>query len=241
MMYKCAAVLSLAVLPLAAQTTVPTRLPDRPAHIRRKSAAKPPAQSLAPTAQPTIIAPITPEQMPATAPRVSYRNNVLTVDSENSTLSAILGGIRQQTGAQIDNPPTGSNERVAAHLSGTPRQVLASLLDGSGLGYAIVAAPDDPNRVQKVLLTAQSRNQEQPPVAAATNPNQQQMPPADEDPAADLSPADDGPTPEQMNERLGSGPQAQQGTPQQGQAGQQGRTAEQYLQQLRQMRSQNQK
>jgi hypothetical protein len=147
---------------------------------------------------------MTPEQLPAAAPRVSYRNGVLTVDSANSTLGAILNAIRRQTGAQIDTPPAGSGQRVAGHFSGSPRQVLSSLLDGSELGYAIIGAPDNPEHVQQVILMVQSRNGS--PSSGPAVPSQNQAPTAEEDPYADLGP-EEGPTPEQMNQRFPGGRQ----------------------------------
>jgi hypothetical protein len=203
---------------------------------------------------------MTPEQLPAVAPRVSFQNGVLTVDAENSTLGAVLNAIRRQTGAQIDVPPTGANQRVAAHLSGTPREVIASLLDGSDLGYAIVGAPGNPERVQQVILMTQSRNAGQFPAGMNPAPGmnsapQPGQPPVETEP--DLAPADEGPTPEQMNERFpqqsnqqepppGQQPmngmsqnpsQPQEQQQQMQNPGQQGRTPEQMLQELQRMRN----
>jgi hypothetical protein len=213
---------------------------------------------------------MTPEQLPAVAPRVSFRNGVLTVDAENSTLGAVLNAIRRQTGAQIDVPPTGANQRVAAHLSGTPREVIASLLDGSELGYAIVGAPDNPERVQQVILMTQSRNGGEFPANGNPGPGMNPapgmnaappsgQPPMESEP--DLAPADEGPTPEQMNERFPQqsnqqepppGQQPVNGMSQNGMPpnppqspeqqqmqnnGAQGKTPEQLLQELQRMRN----
>lgn len=93
------------------------------------------------------------EQMPAQTPRVSYQDGQLTIDSQNSILSDILGLIRQQTGAQIDLPPGAGTDRVAAHLTGRANTVIAALLDGTNLGYVIVGTPGAPGRIQKVILS----------------------------------------------------------------------------------------
>jgi hypothetical protein len=96
---------------------------------------------------------LTPEQLPPERPHVSFQDGLLTVQSQNSTLSDILKEIRRATGSVIDVPAAASRERVAAQFSGSPREVITSLLDGSNLGYIIVPPPEDPNGLQKVILT----------------------------------------------------------------------------------------
>ena len=136
-----------------------------PARKTRAYRAKKP--SAIPAAPKPVAPPLTPEQMPAQPPRVTYSNGQLTIDSQNSTLADILTAVRAQTGAQIDPPPN-AGERVAAHLSGPPREVLSSLLDGANVGYIIVGSPDNQNVVQKVLLTT-LRSGPSPPASAAMN------------------------------------------------------------------------
>ena len=128
---------------------------------------------------------MTPEQMPAAAPRVSYAAGRLTIDSQNSTLNDILSAVRSATGSQIDPPPGNGNERVAAHLTGTPREVLSSLLDGSMLGYVILGSPGNPGGIQKVILTtlAQGPAPAQSNTAVGRNPAPPGGPePPEEDP-----------------------------------------------------------
>src|SRR5215831_3753091 len=76
------------------------------------------------------VLPMSPEELPARAPHVSYRDGRLLVDSGNSTLNEILKEIQQVTGAQIEPLPGAGSDRVAVHLSGPPRRVVSSLLDG---------------------------------------------------------------------------------------------------------------
>ena len=94
-----------------------------------------------------------PEQLPAQPPRVSYQNGQLTLDSQNSTLSDILTAIRRLTGSQFEIPAGVGSERVASHLSGSPRDVITSLLDGSNVGFIVLGPPDNPGQVQRVILT----------------------------------------------------------------------------------------
>jgi hypothetical protein len=189
--FNCVAALLVVAVPLFAQSA-----PQKPAH-PLLHASKPAAA--VPDPQPTPIAPLTPEQMPAAAPRVSYLNGVLTVDSQNSTLASILGAIARQTHIQIDPVPAFGSDRVAAHLSGTTRQVLTSLLDGSDLGYLMIGSPGSPDSLQKVMLIVETRNTSS---VAANAPYQPPPPPPPGDAEPDLSPAEEGPTAEQMNERF---------------------------------------
>ncbi len=98
------------------------------------------------------MAATTPEQQPAEAPRVSYQDGQLIIHSKNSTLHDILKAVAAQIGAQIDPPPSGADERVAADLAGAPASVLSKLLQGIGFGYIILSPPDDPLAVEKVIF-----------------------------------------------------------------------------------------
>ena len=100
-----------------------------------------------------------PEQLPAQAPHVLFQNGQLTIDSENSSLTDILRDVKDQTGAQLDLPPNLGKERIAAHFSGVPREVLNGLLDGAHVGYIILGSQEDPNAVQKIILTTLPQEQ----------------------------------------------------------------------------------
>ena len=98
--------------------------------------------------------PPTLEQQSPTAPQVSYRNGLLTIDAPNSTLSSILRAVQTQTGATMDVPAGASNDRVAMQLGpGQPRDVLHTLLNGSKFDYMILGVAGQPGAIQKVILT----------------------------------------------------------------------------------------
>jgi len=98
---------------------------------------------------------------------VSFQNGLLVVTAENATLSDILGQVRTQTGASIDIPPAAANQRVAIRVGPAPaRDVLVSLLSGSGYDYVILGAMDDPERLQRVILTSRQNV----PVQSASAP-----------------------------------------------------------------------
>jgi hypothetical protein len=94
--------------------------------------------------------------MPAVPPKVSFSKGLLTIVAENSTLSDILRAVRAQTGAAVEIPPNAS-ERVVAHLGpGVPRDVLASLLNGSHFNYVMLGSPTNPDKVDRIILTSKS-------------------------------------------------------------------------------------
>jgi hypothetical protein len=114
---------------------------------------------------------MSPEQLPAQPPHVTYQGGTLSIDSQNASLADILHEIHNQTGSQVDLPSSLGKERVAAHMSGAPREVVSGLLDGARVGYIILGSPDDPNGVQKIILSAlpQEQNNGQAPAPAGGN------------------------------------------------------------------------
>src|SRR5215471_15820795 len=78
-------------VPNAAQTSrAPVAAPNRPMVPQSQVLIGPPAPI-----------PPTPEQMPPSAPKVTYQNGLLSVESVNSRLIDILSGIRNKTGMQF--------------------------------------------------------------------------------------------------------------------------------------------
>ena len=149
---------------------------------RQPAAAKSGAAVERPSPRP--IPQMWPEQLPAQAPRVSYQNGLLTVDSQNSTLGDILVAIRRQIGVELELPPGIGSERVAAHFSGAPWDVITSLLDGSSVGFIILGSADNPSEVRKVILSVLPKD-----AGAAPAPSTAQAkPPAPEPPAAEDQP-----------------------------------------------------
>lgn len=109
--------LSVAVL-TASIFALPAQAVDKssePPHAHRKAHKKP---------QPLVLPPLPPgpltqipmDQMPAATPKVTYENGMLSITAQNATLGEILKNVRQLTGATIDVPPAGANERVVVQL-----------------------------------------------------------------------------------------------------------------------------
>jgi hypothetical protein len=142
------------------------------------------------------------EQQAPVPPQVSYQNGQLTIDSENATLSQVLRSVQTKTGASIDMPSGTGSERVVARLGpGTPKDVLAALLNGSKFNYVILGAPNQPGDVQKVILLSKStaagdnsasiaaHNNIQGPIASqAIEPPEDEYPPPDQESENQLQP-----------------------------------------------------
>jgi hypothetical protein len=137
-----------------------------------RQAAKPAVSEEFPMPEPVPIPAMSPEDLPAGPPTVSYRGGQLVVDAENSTLGEILSAIGKQIGAEIEKPAAVDTERVAAHFSGSPARVIDALLADGKFGYVILYPPQDQAHVQKVILTTQTQDPVRPGMAMprATNP-----------------------------------------------------------------------
>ncbi|MBZ5654442.1 MAG: hypothetical protein LAO56_04085 [Acidobacteriia bacterium] len=143
--------LSLALLaPIApAQRVRPTQTKHPSSH--RKAPPKPlPLPPLRPGPLPQLPM----DLIPAAPPNVVYENGLLMIVAQNSTLGDILRDVHKLTGATIDIPPN-ATERVVTRLGpGAPRDVLVSLLNGTGFNYVMLGSSADPKGVASIVLTA---------------------------------------------------------------------------------------
>lgn len=95
------------------------------------------------------------DQMPAAAPKVTYENGLLSIGAQNATLGDILREVHRLTGASIDIPPAGANDRVVVQLGpGAPRDVLATLLNGTSFNYVLLGSASSPTSIASVTLTS---------------------------------------------------------------------------------------
>lgn len=147
-------------------TTVRVQYPERTITASTESAktaplppvatnSNPPEQTAVPKSTPQTVsnaaAPI-PGSNP-NKPRVTYRNGLLSVDANNSILADVMYAIGEQTGADVNLPFSDAMmDRVDLKMGPvTARQLLATLLEGSGYTYFIVE--DGSGHLQKVILT----------------------------------------------------------------------------------------
>lgn len=86
--------------------------------------------------------------------QVSFGNGLLAIKSDKATLSEILFAVQQRTGAEIGIVAGAEQEKVVVDLGPAPApEVLAQLLNGSKFNFLIVSAPDNPQRLQRVILS----------------------------------------------------------------------------------------
>ena len=89
-------------------------------------------------------------------PVVSFQNGLLSVRTQKATLAQVLFEIHRLTGADIGVPAGAEREPVVADLGpGSPKEVLAVLLNGSNYNFIIMGSDGDRN-VDRVILTPKS-------------------------------------------------------------------------------------
>ena len=104
------------------------------AHRRRH--AKPAAAKVAP-APVAPPPPLPPAQQPANAATVDFKNGLLTVHAQNSSLIGILNQVQHQTGLVVDG--LNHDQRIYGQYGpGNISTTLSALLDGSGYDFVIV-------------------------------------------------------------------------------------------------------
>ena len=157
--------LAVAILTLAGtgqQPPAPAQSSQKPQNTARSQPVTAPAAApevAVPAEQTPAPAPLTPEEMPASAPQVTYEDGQLTIIAENSTLPDILAAVQRLTGALIAVPESASRERMAARLGpGPTREVLSSLLRWTDFNFIIQASDSDPQQIQSVLLMPRGKN-----------------------------------------------------------------------------------
>ena len=91
------------------------------------------------------------------APLVSYVNNQLTIDAENSTLGDVLVAVGKAAKIDIDLPPGAGGERVIAKVGpGRPADVLSEFLAGTKFDFVLAQSDIDETRVRALMLISPS-------------------------------------------------------------------------------------
>jgi hypothetical protein len=84
---------------------------------------------------------------------VEYVKGQLTVISHGAPLGSVLKLVSAKTGALVALAPELQNEPVVGQLGpGTVREVVTSLLDSPRIGYILMGAGNDPDRLQKIVV-----------------------------------------------------------------------------------------
>ena len=145
-----------------------------------------PAASTNPTSSGAVPAnsqvpqvPLLPSQMPPKPPRISYAGGQLTVIADNSTMGDILNAVRSATGIKMEGTSGGSDRVYGQYGPASPRVILDSLLSGSHYDFIILSSLENPEVVQRVILSPRGNS----PASSVNASNQPPFsrPPADED------------------------------------------------------------
>jgi hypothetical protein len=111
-----------------------------------------------------------------TDPRVTYAKGKLAITAQNATMRDLLRAVSLATGAVIEFPNDHAAERMSASIGpGAVRDVLTTLLNGSGFNYVMLGSQNDPSTLQRLILTN------------AEPPSQAQLTPAQSDQVGPLA------------------------------------------------------
>jgi len=114
--------------------------------------------------------------------QVSYRDGLLGIRANKATLSEVLFAVQQRTGADISIAAGAEQERVVAEIDPAPApEVLARLLNGSRFNFLILSAADNPNQLDRVILTTRTDG------GPAPLPQVQNDEPVEDEPAVALN------------------------------------------------------
>jgi hypothetical protein len=93
-------------------------------------------------------------QAPAKALEVTFRNGLLSIRANKASLSEILFAVHQRTGADVAVAAGAETEQVVAEYGPAPApEVLARLLNGSRFNFLILSSPDNPQKLDRVILS----------------------------------------------------------------------------------------
>jgi hypothetical protein len=94
-------------------------------------------------------------QPPVKAPlEVTFRDGLLFIRANKASLSEILFAVHQRTGADVAVAPGAEAEQVVAEYGPAPApEVLAQLLNGSRFNFLIASSPDNPQKLDRVILS----------------------------------------------------------------------------------------
>ncbi len=145
---------------------------------------------------------------------VTYRNGLLGIRANKVTLSEVLYAVQQRTGAEVSIAAGAEQEKVVAEIAPAPApEVLARLLNGSKFNFLILSAVDDPQKLDRVILSTRPEGGFVPlPPAARV----QDEDPEDREPASmNLQPVNRTPAPVQVPQEPEAKPPADENNPNQ--------------------------
>ncbi|HME33959.1 MAG TPA: AMIN domain-containing protein [Candidatus Sulfotelmatobacter sp.] len=130
---------------------------------------------------------------------VTFRDGLLGIKASKVTLSEVLFAVQQRTGAQIAIAAGAEQEQVVADIAPAPApEVLARLLNGSKFNFLILSSPNDPQRLDRVILSPRPEGEYVPqptPPARVQNDDPEETEPVTNQPAKQQPPPYHAPAP----------------------------------------------
>lgn len=121
---------------------------------------------------PTGSQPASIQAIPDPPLQVTYLHGMLSIRSNKATLSEVLYAVQQKTGADIAIPAGAEQEKVVAYVEPAPApEVIARLLNGSRFNFLILSSPDDPNKLDRVILSTRMEGNFVAPLPQMQNDN----------------------------------------------------------------------
>jgi hypothetical protein len=133
------------------------------------------------------------EEIPPSPLQVSYSDGLLGIHSNKATLSEVLYAVQQRTGADIQIPAGAEQEPVVTEIAPAPAaEALTRLLKGSRFNFLILNSAQDPQKLDRVILSVRTEGGYVPPPPPSQEPEVDTT--VEESPVPNLPPG--GPNPE---------------------------------------------
>jgi len=109
---------------------------------------------------------------PKAALDVTFRGGMLAIKANKATLAEVLFAVQQRTGAEVAIAAGADQEKVVADLGPAPApEVLSQLLNGSKFNFMILSAVNNPQQVERVILSPRTEGPIVPFAATAAARN----------------------------------------------------------------------
>jgi len=124
--------------------------------------------------------------LPAAAPSLAYDGKTVILSAENGSLDQVLQLFKQQTGLEYDVPAELRAQRLPlVEIKGlTVKDALLKVLEGTNYDYILMAVPDNPGKIARLMITGKSTKMAAPAPnrAGAFTQRMNQPAPVGEDP-----------------------------------------------------------
>ncbi|HKH99694.1 MAG TPA: AMIN domain-containing protein [Candidatus Sulfotelmatobacter sp.] len=103
---------------------------------------------------------------------VTFRGGMLAIKANKATLAEVLFAVQQRTGAEVAIAAGADQEKVVADLGPAPApEVLSQLLNGSKFNFMILSAVNNPQQLERVILSPRTEGPIVPSAATAAARN----------------------------------------------------------------------